>query len=276
MVTLDINCQINYYIDNRATKPYFIYRIASTKLVSLWKDLVNKVIDEKRFNKYILRGFFAGEGNLKDGSHSHRTIRLAQGKPNELIENILKFYGFKSSYNKNERSYIISGKWNWDILAKIKIADLHPIKKEKFWRMYKNYKEIHYPDHYLKENISIILKKSYTSSELSKKFKRSQARIYDILFFLKSEGKVKNFRVNSKCYWILTKQNKIIISKIKEKYILMLQISRKTTAEVAKDFNVCWKSAYRRLTELQKLNLVVKDSEGLWKVISTKKEVVVL
>jgi len=39
---------------------------------------------------------------------------------------------------------------------------------------------------------------------------------------------------------------------------------------------VCWKTAHRRLFELQKLNLVAMDSEGVWKIIPRKEEVIVL
>jgi predicted transcriptional regulator len=275
-VKFNLNCQINHYTDNRATKPYFIYRIASTKLVVLWRDLVNQVKNNKKFYNYILKGFFAGEGNLKAGIHSHRTIRIAQGKPNKLIENIFKYYGIKSNYKNKERAYYISGKWNWDILAKIKIANLHPIKKKKFWKMYRDFKEIHYPNHYLRENILKILNKPYTSLDLSKKFNRSQARIYDILSILKRDGKAQKFYVRSKVYWILKNQNKIIISHIKEKYLSLLKVGRKTTGEISKEIGVCWKAAYRRLLELQKLDLVVRDSKGMWNIVITKKEVVVL
>ena len=275
-VSLNFNCRINYYIDKRANKPYYIYRIGSVKLVSLWKNIVNEAKNDDKFYEHILRGFFAGEGNLKEGSHSNRTVRIAQGKPNGYTEKILNYYGVKYRYSIKGRSYVITGKWNWDILAKINIADLHPIKKEKFWRIYRDYKELHYPDHYLKENISKLLEKPYTSLELSKKFKRSQARVYDILSILKNEAKVQKFNVRSKCYWIRANQNKIIISQIKKRYLSLVKNSRKTTVELSKEIGVCWKSAFRRLTELQKLNLVVRDPEGLWNFVESKKEVIVL
>ena len=111
---------------------------------------------------------------------------------------------------------------------------------------------------------------------MSKIFKRSPARIYDILGLQKKEGILQIFRVKSKAYWIKSDQNKIIISKIKEKYLKSLKKKEKTTRELAKEIGVCWKSAYRRLTELQKLNLVDKDSKGLWKTVFQAKEVIVL
>jgi len=274
--TLDINCQINKYIDKRAKKPYYIYRIGSVKLLSLWRNIVNEVKNNDKFYKYILRGFFAGEGNLKEGSHSNRAIRIAQGKPNKLIEKILDYYCVKYKYRANGRNYVITGKWNWDIFAKNKFADLHPIKKDKFWKIYRSYKENHYPAHYIKNNIMKLLEKPVTSLELSRKFKRSPARIYDILYLLKKEKKIQKFYVRSTCYWIRADQNIIIISKVKQKYLSLLKISRKKTGEFAKEYGVCWKSAFRRLTELQKLNLVVKDANGVWNVDVSKKEVIVL
>ncbi len=275
-IKISLNCKINYYIDKRASKPYFIYRIGSTKLNFQWINIVNKVKNEEKFFKYILRGFFAGEGNLKGGSHSNRTIRIAQGEPNKFIEQILKYYKITYKYSYNGRSYNITGKWNWDKLANIKIADLHPIKKEKFWKLLNSYKEIHYPDNYLRDNILKKLNKPYTSFELSIEFNRSQARIQDILIPLKKENKIQVFYVKSKAYWIKNNQNKIIISKVKDNYLKSLIHKRKNTKKLAKEIGVCWKSAYRRLTELEKLNLVFKDVKGIWMIKPTKKEVIVL
>jgi len=273
---LKLNCKTNYYIDERARKPYYIYRIGSVKLTSLWKNIVIKVSNNKKYYKYVLRGFFAGEGNIKEGSHKNRAIRISQGKPSTFIEKILKYYNVTYYYRHNGRSYVITGKWNWDKLAIIGIADLHPIKKEKFWKIYKSYKEIHYPNHYIKDRILKYLNKPYTTLELSKIFNRSAARIYDILNILKKEGIIQIFRVKSKTYWIKSNQNKIIISKIKEKYLKSLKKREKTTAELAKEINVNRRSAFRRLKELQKLNLVDRDSKGLWRKKSQVKKVIVL
>ena len=157
-----------------------------------------------------------------------------------------------------------------------KIADLYPIKKEKFWRIYKSYKEIHYPDHYIRDKIVVFLDKPYASLELSKIFNRSPVRIYDLFGFLKKEGTLQIFRVRSKAYWIKSDQNKIIISQIKEKYLKSLKRKEKTAGKLAKEIGICWKSAYRRITELQKLNLLDKDSKGLWKTVFQVKKVIVL
>ncbi len=273
---LNLNCKTNYYTDKRASKPYFIYRIGSVKLTFQWRDIVKKTKNNKKFYKYILRGFFAGEGNLKEGNHSNRTIKIAQGKPNIFIEQILRYYDIIYQYAHNGRAYCITGKWNWDKLAKIKIADLHLIKKEKFWRIYKSYKEVHYPGHYIRDKILTFLDKPHTSLELSDIFNRSPARIYDVLYLLKKEGILQIFRVGSRAYWIKSDQNKIIISQVKKRYLSLVKNSRKTTVELAKEIGVCCKSAYNRLTELQKLNLVVRDSKGEWEFVIPEKEVIVL
>jgi Fe2+ or Zn2+ uptake regulation protein len=275
-IQLDIKCKTNYYIDKRATKPYFIYRIGSVKIVSQWKDIVKKTKNNKKFFISILRGFFAGEGNLKEGSHKNRTIRIAQGKPNRFIEDILDELKIIYRYETNERTYTITGKWNWDKFSELKIADLHPIKKEKFWRLYNSYIEIHYPDNYIRNKILNFLDKPRTVSELSRIFKRSPARIYDILGLLKKKKIVQIFRVRSRSYWINTNQNKIIVSKIKEKYLKLLKEEEKTTGELAKEMDICRKSANNRLIELQKLNLVDKDSNSLWKIVNQEKEVIIL
>jgi len=275
-IQIPMNYRINYYSDKRARYPYFLFRVSSVKVVRQWKNLIEVVKYNKKFYTSILRGFFAGEGNIKGGIHSVRAIRIAQGKPNKFIERILKYHGISYRFSYHERAYVITGKWNWDILANIKIADLHPLKKEKFWRLYNSYKEIHYPGNWLRNNILKLLEKPYSSLSLSKRFNRSQARIQDILIPLKKEGIVQSFNVRSKSYWIKSDQNKIIISKIKEKYLKSLKRKEKSTAELAKEIGVCWKAAYRRLTELQKLNLVIQNLTGTWKLLSSDKEVIIL
>lgn len=275
-IQLAINCKRKYYTDVRANSPYIIYRVASVKVVKEWKRIVSQVKNEKKYHKDILKGFFAGEGNIKEGSHSNRTIRIAQGKRDAFIEKILKHLGITYRYSKKERTYIITGKWNWEKFAKMKIADLHPEKRMKFYRIFNDYKEEHYPNNYIRKKIRIFLKEPQTTSDISKKFKRSFTRIQDILIPLKKENEIQVFRVRSKTYWINTNQNKIIISKIKEKYLKSLTKKRKTIAELSKEMNVCWKSSHRKLLELQKLNLVVKDTNGMWKHLYSKKEVIVL
>jgi len=275
-INISFDCNLKYYTDIRANKPYLIYRVGSAKVLKEWLKIVTKIKNEEEFYHDILRGFFAGEGNVKEGAHSNKTLRIAQGKQDEFIEKILKYFDITYRYYPNGRAYNITGIWNWKKFAKLKIPDLHPDKKKKFYSVFNSYKEEHYPDDYIKGKIDKILKKPHTSLDLSKRFKRSQARIQDILIPLKKENKVKVFHIQSKSYWINTNQNKIIISKIKEKYMKSLKNKEKTVTELSKEMSVCWKSSFRRLLELQKLNLVEKDTHGTWSIIDSDKEVVVL
>ncbi len=268
--------QINYYVDKRATKPYYIWRLASVDLVKKWKDIVEKSKNKKEMYAGVLRGFFAGEGNIKEGSHSNRTVRISQNNPNRFIEGVLDYYKVEYKFVKNERNYYITHKQNWNKLAKIRIADLHPTKKTRFLKVYNDFKEEHYKHNYLKKKIIESLVKPYTSKQLSTKFNRSQARIYDVLYILKKEWEISNFRVKSKDYWIRNDQKVIIVSKIKQKYLNLLKESNKTTEEISSKLKICWKSAFRRLKELEKLRLVKRGKNKIWEVIHVNKKVVVI
>src|SRR3989338_4068685 len=157
------NAKARFYLDKRANQTYYIWRLASTKIVEEWKGRVQTITGNHQYYASILRGFFAGEGNIKTGSHSNRTIRIAQGKPFPLLEKILTKFKVDFKYSLAERSYVIVGKRNWDVLAQLGIADLHPIKKTKFWNTYNSYKEEHYSANYLKTKILQLLEKPYTS-----------------------------------------------------------------------------------------------------------------
>ncbi|MBD3263310.1 hypothetical protein GF374_02940 [Candidatus Woesearchaeota archaeon] len=265
---------INYYIDQRARKPYFIFRLASVDIVKKWKKITKEIQKDEKHYTNILSGFFAGEGNIKTGAHSNRTLRVAQKKPNNFIEKIFKNLKLTYKFAERNRSYVITGKWNWDIFAEYKIADLHPDKKQRFWKAYKEFKENHYPNLYLKREVYNSLITYLSAFELALKFNRSQARICDVLMELKKENKIRNFRVRSRDYWTKNK-NLIIISKIKKKYLNLLKTKTRKTADFAKELGVNWKSANKRLKELEKLGLVEKAAND-WILSNTRKEVVVL
>ncbi|MCX6670639.1 MAG: hypothetical protein NTX92_01790 [Euryarchaeota archaeon] len=269
--------QINYYIDKRARKPYFLFRVASVKALEEWHNLVKEITQKKKFYTSILRGIFAGDGNIKNiNNHNQRVVRIAQKEPNELIERLLKYHGVEYKFSNHERAYVISGIWNWDKLAAIKLAKLHPIKNQKFCKIYSSYKEIHFPNNYIKNNILQFLIRPYTSLELAQIFNRSHARLQEILILLRNEGTLQRYKIRSDAYWIRTDQKKIIISRVKQNYLSSLKKRKKKISELAKEFNVCWKSAYRRLNELQKLQLVQQDNNRFWEYVPTTKEVIVL
>ncbi|MBU4124279.1 MAG: hypothetical protein KKI14_02340, partial [Nanoarchaeota archaeon] len=122
------NIRFRYYIDERANKPYYIYRIGNVNFTKNWHNIINDTKTKKELYKYILQGFFAGEGNIKTGSHSNRTVRISQGTRNMYVENILNYFNIKYNYSNTERSYVITGRKNWEILNSL---DLSILNKEK-------------------------------------------------------------------------------------------------------------------------------------------------
>ena len=179
--------KIKKYVDKRATKLYCIWRVASVELVKVWKSLVVENSSKEENYSSILRGFFAGEGNIKYNSNcSQRVIRISQEKRNELIERILNHYKISFKFETRERIYVIWNIFNWRKLSDIKIADLHPEKKEKFRKTFEGFKEEHYSPNYLKESLPKRLKNGFsTTAKLAKEYRRSQARISEVLVNLK-------------------------------------------------------------------------------------------
>jgi len=264
-----------FYIDKRANRPYFIYRVSGKKAVKEWLTLVKKITPNKKFYPYLLQGIFAGEGNIKYIEKSKsRVIRISQGKRSKLIEDILNYSGIKYSYSKKERSYVISGRENLEKLIRIDISCLHREKNFKLKHMFSTYKQYHYPRGELKNMIlNILREKPSTSLELSKLFKRDQTRVIRVLTALKRDRKIKNYRVGSTTYWVLKNSRLIIISDIKNTILNHLNMPRRTS-EIAKLVNRDWKSSSKRLKELKKLNLV-KYSGGLWYKLPNKGKVIV-
>lgn len=269
------NCKIKRYIDNRARKPYFIWRLANVKLNSQWKKIVKEIQQNPIYYVDFLKGFFAGEGNVKTGKQSCRCLRIAQKERLSLLENMLDYLKITYSFREKERNYYISHKDNWDIFNKFNLASLHPIKNQQFLEAYNSFKEDHYRANYLKKEILNVLVNPYTSNQLANKFNRSQARIQDILIPLKKQGIIVNFRVRSKDFWVKKNQKIIIISQLKQKYLKALT-SPKSTKELSVKFNVCWKASFRRLNELEKLNLVEREENKKWILKMSRNKVTAL
>ncbi len=272
-INLDINnVHVRYYIDLRATKPYFIWRLASVNLMKKWRLYVERVkADKKNFNN-ILRGFFAGEGNIKFiQEHKGRAIRIAQKQQNQLIETILDNLSITYKFNIRERAYCITGIWNWKKFANGKFADLHPDKKQKFWDTYNSYKENHYPSFYLKNNLLQRLNSPCEALQLSKEFNRSRYRISELLVELKKENKIKEYHIRSRVYWT-NNDNLILISSVKKQYLDLLRDGNKYVYQLSKRMDVDPKSAKRRLLELKRLGLVNNKNKE-WYILNTNKEV---
>jgi hypothetical protein len=267
------NILIKHYLDLRANRPYYLYRIWSVSLISKWKKLVNELLTQEVWSYDILRGFFAGEGNIKNGKRN-RAVRIAQKQTLKWVDKTLTKMKVKFNFNARERAYVIWGRESWDKLAEIRIADLHPLKKDRFWQIYSQFKEYHYSPGLLKNSILGLLHKMHTRNEISLILGRTPARINDVLRELEDEDKIKPFKVRSKVYWIRTDQNLVIISSIKQNYLNLLDNYNKTY-EFAREMQVDWKSAYRRLNELKKLGLV-SLKEDKWERLPTTKRLVVI
>ncbi|MEK6927758.1 MAG: LAGLIDADG family homing endonuclease [Nanoarchaeota archaeon] len=265
---------IKYYIHKRATKPYYIFRIASVEMVKKWREIINNFLSRDIYFKYILRGFFAGEGNIHTGKKGVRVIRISQKERKEFIDNLLNHFNLNYNFTSSNRMYNISNKRNWDIFAKNNLADLHPLKKEKFWNAYRGYKQEHYDKLYLKNKLLTLFNSPINTKKLAKIMKRSQSRITETLVDLKKEGKIINYRVGSVDFWT-NNSNIIIISKVKDAYLKFLKTPMKTS-EFAKYFKVTWASSSKRLNELKRLNLVKFGDNGKWEKILTQKLVHVI
>jgi len=273
-IVLPIDVKYKFYVDKRAKTPYFIYRVADVSLVKKWHETVNEFVKTPELFQYTLQGIFAGEGNIKFiKSCRSRVVRISQGKPDPLLEKILNYFKIHFKFSERERSYVISGRSNLEKLAKLNISVLNSVKNKKFEEMLSSYKQHHYPRNFLKREIYSSLSTPYTSLQLSKKFNRSQARITRILCSLKKEKKVINFHVRSKSYWIQSNKKVVIISKRKNEILKILN-SPKKTSEMANSLEVSWKSAYKRLNELKKLNLV-KIVDKIWVKKQSDKKIIV-
>ncbi|MEK6981833.1 MAG: hypothetical protein AABX38_02780 [Candidatus Micrarchaeota archaeon] len=265
---------LKYYMDQRANKPYFILRFANVIKVKEWKQMVQKICSNERYYSDILRGFFAGEGNIKTGTHSDRTLRMAQKEPIPVINKILEHFQIEWKFSNRERSYVIVGRNNWKKLADIRIADMHPIKKQKFWEVYDGYKQWHYKKHYIRDNIETLLITPLTSSELAIKFNRDHSRLTEILCELKKKNKVQMFKVRSKIYWLSINSKIIPISKRKRSILDTINVKPKRTYEIAHELGIDQKGALRRLRELEKLQLVYRE-DYFWSKLPIQKEVLV-
>ncbi len=269
------NILYRYYIHTLSNQPFFIYRISGVELMKKWLNLVEIIKGKTNLYKFILQGFFAGEGNIKYIVSSHsRVLRVSQGKPNEFIEKIFKNLNLNFVYMPSERSYVISGRENLEKLWKLEISKLHPIKHKKFHLMLESYKQRHFKKGQLKLKIINMVNVPRTSQELSKLFNKSQSRVSRILSQLKNQGLVNEFRVRSISYWINSKHNIVIISNTKSKILKFLNEPKKVY-EISKHSKVSWKSSFKRLKELERLNLV-RHENNLWYKVGTDKEVMVL
>lgn len=266
--------KINFYRDTRATKTYYIYRLADTKFVKFWKRLVEETKREPRFYAEILRGFFAGEGNVHHNqkANNSRSIRISCKTRIELIEKISKYFQIKYRYDISHRNgYVISGP-SLNKLNEIKIACLHPEKASKFYNMINSIREEHYSPNYLKEAIYSKLSKLYTTQQLAEYFKRRFVYVQEILSKLKRENKTNNIKIKNKSLWA---RNEVI-----ERFLINRRLGLlkgldtfKTINELSKNINLGIKTIRRRLRILEKENLV-ENKNRKWKLSEKGKQLI--
>jgi len=254
-VSLD-NCKVNYYFDVRANKPYYIYRICSVSLTKRWHKTVENIKQNKLFYADILRGFFAGEGNVKLSKKSY-AIRIAQKNPVPWLVDILNYFKIKFIFKRRE--FVIWGRQQLELLHNLGIADLHPAKKAKLDLLISKYKEYHFSPHYLKAKVYESLKTPQRNINLAKKFNRSTDRLLEVLQELKKENRVDYFQIKNQAHWIRKDQNKVLISK-REKEVLDLA-AFKNPCKIAKELNTKKHRVIKIINKLTNYGLLIQSSE---------------
>lgn len=269
------NIVYRFYIHPFARRPFFIYRISGVKLVREWLSLVEHVKNQPGLYRFVLQGFFAGEGNLKYIiSTRSRVLRISQGKPNKFIEKVFQVLNLKFHYEQSERSYVISGRENLERLWKLGISELHPIKHKKFRLMLESYKQRHLGRGELRKKILELSDRPKTTMEMANAVDKSGARVSRVLSQLGRENLLNKFKIGSLYYWVNSSRNIILISEVKLDILKILRKPRRVY-EISKIRDVNWKSSFKRLKELEKLKLV-RQRDGLWYRLPTNKEVVTL
>ncbi|HDZ61058.1 MAG TPA: hypothetical protein ENH46_05100, partial [Candidatus Pacearchaeota archaeon] len=102
------NCVVKYYVHKKAIKPFFILRFASVEMVKEWKKIVKFFLDKKEFFPNILKGFFAGEGNVHVGRKSVRVLRVSQKERKKFIDDLLNSLNISFSFETGNRNYVIT------------------------------------------------------------------------------------------------------------------------------------------------------------------------
>jgi hypothetical protein len=247
---------VRYYYDRRANRTYYIYRLADVKFVKYWHNVVNVVKNDKKLYPDILRGFFAGEGNVKHSikHHNSRSVRISQ-KRDKFLEKVLNCLNISFVYEPDHRVYVIGAR-QLNKLNKMNIAELHPEKAVKFRNMINSVSRMIYPKNYLKIKILEKLDDFYRTKQLADIFKRSDARILDVLRDLKKENKIRFIKLrDGKVYWAKNKfiDNFILNEKIK---ILKELNSSNSISNMSKIINIPRKTISKRLLMFEKEGLV--------------------
>lgn len=250
------------YIDHRANVPYYIYRVSGVEALKKWRAIVSRVCSYSSYYQFILQGFFAGEGNVKEGSHKSRAVRIAQGKPNPLLETMLRHYEISFRYG-GHREYTISGRYNLEKVLALRMTCLHRLKHKRFMTMMASYRQRQYPKLALGELVFSALATPQTTKELATKFQRSRSRLFQVLSTLHLIGSIQCYHVNSTCYWVSTDSHLILVSKQKMRILNLLRNHR--LFESASNLATGHKAVSRRLQELERLGLVYREKANWYR-----------
>jgi DNA-binding HxlR family transcriptional regulator len=254
------NIKINFYTDERANKPYYIYRIADVAFLKKWHNIVEKIKDRKELSVHILRGFFAGEGNIKfDQKYGTRIVRISQGKRNEFLERMFKKFKLTFKYDDEKRMYWIYGKSNLNKLEELDIASLNPIKYAEFRRMMESYNDI--PRNQLKNTVYKMLKTPRKFKKLSNNLNVIWTDISFVLNELKKEGKIDYFRENRERYWAKKDfVNKVLL---KRKVDIISNLSNPSGVIKLSEFTkIPRKTIARRLKELEREGFIERTEKN--------------
>lgn len=235
-----------------------------------WRGLVSRVCSHSSYYQFVLQGFFAGEGNVKEGSHESRAVRIAQAKPNPLLEMMLRHYEISFRYG-GHRQYTISGRQNLEKVLALRMTCLHRPKHKRFMRMMAGYRQRHYPRHALDELVLSTLVIPQTTKELAARLQRSRSRLFQVLSTLHLMGRVQGYHVNSTHYWVKTGSQLIVISKQKMRILNLLRKHHRVF-ELAANLATDGKAVSRRLHELERLGLVYREKAN-WHRKSTQSRV---
>lgn len=266
--------RIKNYMDLRANRNYYIYRLADTCFVKEWKKLVEQVKQNHELWPEILRGIFAGEGNIKHDleNNNSRNLRIAAGKRNEFIENLLRFFRVPIKYDSEKRQYWISGRY-LDYLEAINIASLHPEKEAKFRKMTHSLKEKHFSPYELE---SILLEKLTAfkrTKDLANEIGRSEIHLLESLRELKKMKKADCIKINGNWLWIKRELKDKFVEEEKHKILHNLKKYSSIT-QLSKGVGIYRKSITKRLKQYQLEGLVVRVDRNHWKMTEKGKIIV--
>jgi len=274
MITSLNNLRIRNYVDIRAKRTYYIYRLADVKFSKYWKEAVENITSDKNFYPELLRGIFAGEGNVKHDlkNNNSRNVRIASGVRDKFMERMLVFFEIPIKFDQEKRAYWVTGRYV-EKLNKMNIASLHPEKESKFRKMIDSVNEMHYSPGELKLILLGKLGSFKRTKDLANEVNRSQIHVLEVLRDLKHENKVGCIKFKGKTVWV----KKDLLEKFleEEKYKILHNLKKyASVTELSRGIGIYRKSISRKLREYQKEGLVERVNRNRWKMTEKGKIIV--